>query len=167
MRQTSQRTRRRTTHAHRIGFLGLLGLVAILLVGVLSPTTALAVGTRTFKLQNLSDFEGGELDGVALDTQGRVRPGFDLGSVPVPEGTGIWDLLVQADGTVVLATGNEGKLLSVKGGQVKELADSEALAITSLASAWGGTVVMGTIPEGRVLQWKGGKLTELAKLPDV
>ena len=157
-----------TLMAGRVGAWGLALVPALVMTLVLTlSTTALAVGTRTFKLQTLSDFEGGELDGVALDTRGRVRPGFDLGKIPVTDGTGIWDILVQSDGTVLLATGNEGKLLAVKDGRVKELADSEALAITSLTSAWGGTVVMGTIPEGRVLQWKGGKLTELAKLPDV
>ena len=48
------------------------------------------------------------------------------------------------DGSLLLGTGNEGKLLKLAGGNVTVLAETKALVITSLAQAFGGAVVAGT-----------------------
>jgi hypothetical protein len=68
------------------------------------------------------------------------------------------------DGSLLLGTGNEGKLLKVAGGTVSVLAETKALVVTSLAQAFGGAVVAGTLPDGKVLKWEKGKLTDLATL---
>jgi hypothetical protein len=125
---------------------------------------ASAVGTRHFSLEKSSDFKGGDLKGVAVDSAGHVRAGFNLGSVPVLQGSAIWSALPMHDGSVLLGTGNEGKLLKLSGGAVTVLAETKALVITSLVEAWGGTVVMGTLPDGKVMKWDHGKLSDLATL---
>ena len=66
---------------------------------------------------------------------------------------------------MLLGTGNEGKLLKVQAGNVSVLAETKALAVTSLANAWGGSVVLGTLPAGKVMKWDRGKLADLATLP--
>jgi outer membrane protein assembly factor BamB len=139
--------------------------------GLLATSTLVvsagAVGTRTFELQSGDDFKGGELEGVAIDSAGRVRPGFNLGKIPVSEGVTIWSALAVGDGSFLLGTGNEGKLLELKGATVRTLAETKTLAITSLAKAWGGAVVLGTLPKGEVMKWEGGKLSTLVKLDQV
>ncbi len=127
---------------------------------------AVGVGTRRFTLEVGDDFKGGDLKGVAVDSSGRVRAGLNLGSTPVSEGSAIWSVLPQADGSWLLGTGNDGKLLKVDGAKVSVVADTKQLVVTSLTEAWGGAVVLGTLPEGKVMKFERGKLTDLAKLPD-
>jgi hypothetical protein len=131
---------------------------------LLVATHAAAVGTRRFVLDDTSELKGGDLKGVALDSQGHVRAGFGLGAVPALPATTVWSALPQADGSLLLGTGNEGKLLKLQGGAVTVLAETKALVITSLAQAFGGAVVAGTLPDGKVMKWEKGKLADLATL---
>jgi hypothetical protein len=135
-------------------------LGALLLAGA-----ALAVGTRTFELNSSDDFTGGDLQGVAVDSSGRVVAGLNLGDIPIPDATAIWSMLPLADGGLLLATGNEGKLLRVDGAKVTVAANTHAMVITSLARAWGDSVVLGTLPGGKVMRFEAGKVSTLATLP--
>src|SRR5262245_8403579 len=134
--------------------------VALLLIA----STAAAVGTRRFVLDKEADFKGGDLKGVAIDSAGHVRAGFNLGSLPIAQAPSIWSALTLKDGSLVLGTGNEGKLLKVQNGAVSVLAETKALAVTSLAEAWGGTLVLGTLPDGKVMKFERGKLSDLSTL---
>jgi hypothetical protein len=131
---------------------------------VLLAAHAAAVGTRRFVLDDTSEFKGGDLKGVALDSEGHVRAGFSLGAVPASQATAVWAALPMPDGSLLLGTGNEGKLLKVAGGTVTVLAETKALVITSLTQAFGGAVIAGTLPDGKVMKWEKGKLTDLATL---
>jgi hypothetical protein len=131
---------------------------------LLSATHAAAVGTRRFVLDEASEFKGGDLKGVALDSAGHVRAGFSLGAVPATQATSVWSALPMPDGSLLLGTGNEGKILKLAGGAVSVLAETNALVVTSLAHAFGGAVVVGTLPEGKVMKWEKGKLSELSAL---
>jgi hypothetical protein len=126
-----------------------------------------AVGTRRFVLREGKDFEGGELKGVAVDSTGKVRAGFNLGNTPVSEGTTLWCALPLRDGSLLLGTGNEGKLLRFADAKVQVVAETRAMIVTSLVEAWGGSVVLGVVPGGKVLKWDQGKLTDLVKLEGV
>ncbi len=137
---------------------------SLLGAGLVFAAHASAVGTRRFSLEKSSDFKGGDLKGVAVDSAGHVRAGFNLGSVPVLQGTSIWSALPMRDGSVLLGTGNEGKLLKLSGGAVSVLAETKALVVTSLVEAWGGAVVLGTLPDGKVMKWDHGKLSDLVTL---
>jgi hypothetical protein len=137
---------------------------SLLGAGLVFAAHASAVGTRRFSLEKAADFKGGDLKGVAVDSAGHVRAGFNLGSVPVLQGSAIWAALPLRDGSVLLGTGNEGKLLKLQGGVVSVLAETKALVITSLVEAWGGSVVMGTLPDGKVMKYDRGKLADLATL---
>jgi hypothetical protein len=124
-----------------------------------------AVGTRRFVLDKEADFKGGDLTGVAVDSAGRVRAGLSLGSVPIAQATSVWSALSLADGSTLLGTGSEGKLLKVQGGAVSVLAETKTLAVTSLAQGFGGAVLLGTLPGGKVMKWDRGKLSDLSALP--
>lgn len=127
---------------------------------------AQGVGTRRFALSSGDDFKGGDLQGVAVDSTGKVRAGLNLGAVELSDVTSVWSALVRRDGSVLLGTGNEGKLLEAKGAKVKVVAETKSLVITSIIEAWGGTVLLGTLPEGKIFQWQGGKLKEFVRLKD-
>src|SRR5215468_2256734 len=90
---------------------------------VLAPP-ALAVGTRAFELDTLDELSGGDLKGTMVDSLGRVRAGFDLGSLPIGEASSIWSALVEPGGAVLLGTGNTGKIFRAAGAQVSPFADT-------------------------------------------
>jgi hypothetical protein len=123
-----------------------------------------AVGTRRFVLQEGKDFEGGELSGVAVDSTGKVRAGLNLGTVSVSDGTTLWSALPLKDGSLLVGTGNDGKLLRYADGKLRVVGETHAMLVTSLAEAWGGVVVLGVVPGGKVLKWEHDKLTDFAKL---
>jgi hypothetical protein len=132
----------------------------------LSPASW-AVGTRRFELQRGKDFQGGDLKGVAIDSAGRVHAGLNLGALPLSDVQSVWSVLPRSDGSLLLGTGNEGKLLEVRGGSVRVLAETKALVVTSLVVGWKGDVLLGTLPSGEILRWSGGKLSPLVKLDGV
>src|SRR6185436_3368611 len=142
-----------------------LGSLVLSLLSVAAPS--LAVGTRRFELQRGKDFQGGDLKGVAIDSAGRVHAGLNLGALPLGDAQSVWSALPRSDGSILLGTGNEGKLLEVRGGSVKVLAETKALVVTSLVEGWKGDVLLGTMPKGEIMRWSGGKLSTLAKLEGV
>lgn len=142
-----------------------LALGASLFVGLATPS-ALAVGTRHFTLQTGEDFEGGDLKGVAVDSGGSVRAGFNLGSIPLSKATNVWDALRLTDGSLLLATGNEGSLLQVRGQVASVAGETKALAATSLALLKSGAVAVGTLPDGKILKFENGKVSDWVTLKD-
>src|SRR5690606_14772002 len=130
---------------------------------LLSPAVSFAVGTRHFVIEQGSDFEKGELEGVAVDSTGYLHAGLDLGKIEILDAESVWTSF-EHQGAILLGTGNEGKLFEVKTGQVREVASIEgALAITSIVRAFGKTLV-GAIPGGKLYELKGGKLEEFTEL---
>src|SRR5215831_15738528 len=113
----------------------------------------LAVGTRRFELHRGKDFQGGDLKGVAIDSAGRVHAGLNLGAVPLGDAQSVWSALSRPDGSVLLGTGNEGKLLEVRGGNVRVVAETKALVVTSLVEGWKGDVLLGTMPTGEIFRF--------------
>jgi len=138
---------------------------AVTLAGLFLSTNAEAVGTRHFVIETSSEFSAGELDGAAVDSQGFVRAGLDLGSIEVSGADNVWAAL-EHEGTVYLATGNDGKLVELKDGKTKVLATvKDAMALTSLVRAFGKTLV-GAMPGGKVYELKGDKLVEFTELKE-
>jgi hypothetical protein len=144
-----------------------LTLCSLTLSFLAMAAPSFAVGTRRFELQKGKDFQGGDLKGVAIDSAGRVHAGLNLGALPLGDVQSVWSALPRADGSLLLGTGNEGKLLEVRGGTARVLAETKSLVVTSLAEGWGGDVLLGTLPSGEVMRWAGGKLSTLVKLPGV
>jgi hypothetical protein len=129
-----------------------LVIAVTLSIGLVFIPSARAVGTRTFELDTLDELSGGDLRGAMVDSLGRVRAGFDLGSLPIGDATSIWSALTEKDGSVLLGTGNTGKVFRVAGGQILPYAETGQLAVTSLVSGFGGAVFGATIPNGRIVR---------------
>lgn len=144
----------------RIFWLAVVGATASL------ATPSPAVGTREFILDGGNDFKGGDLEGVAVDSVGRVRAGINLREIPVDQVAAIWTAFRRSDGSVLLGTGNEGKLLRLRGERVDQVSDTDALVVTAFAEAW-NELVVGTMPGGKIHRLAGGRLTPLVELEGV
>ena len=146
----------------RIG-IGAFGLASVVFFYAVAAT---AVGTRRFVLDSGDDFEGGDLSAVAVDESGVVRAGFDLGQIPVDVATVIWCALDRGDQSVLLGTGNEGKILELRDGRIRVVAETGAMVVTSMVDTWGGEIVVGALPGGKLRKFSGGRLTDWVTLPN-
>jgi hypothetical protein len=147
-------------------FAWLLGATLGLSVFV-SASPAAAVGTRRFVLEQGSDFKGGDLTGVAVDSSGRVRVGFDLLHINVEQAPVIWSVLPREDKSYLLGTGQEGKVFEFRGGRVTRTFETGGLVVTSMVEAWGGEVVMSSLPQGMLFKFDGNKLSKFAQLSGI
>lgn len=125
-----------------------------------SLLTALVVGTTVgvasaaspalWTLATQAGFLAGEVDGIAVTENGRLRLG--LTSNVVYEGTmpALWTL--HADGTSLLGgTGNQGHVVQVDArGESRVLVDVPELEFHAIATAPGQPVYAGSSPDGRV-----------------
>lgn len=148
-----------------------IGALLILSSGLLA-SPVLAVGTRTFVLDSMSDLKGGDLTGVSVDSNGNVSAGLNLGATPLPDVASVWSSVVLNDGAVLLGTGNDGKVIRVSGTQTAVAATTGQMAVSALSIAWNGDVIAGTFPEGKLFRIaagnaaKGGDAPVFATLPD-
>jgi hypothetical protein len=127
------------------------GALAVTVVSlVVAP--AGAVGTRTFQLNSLDEFKGGDLTGVSIDSNGNVRAGLSLGALPITDASSVWSSVVLADGSVLLGTGSDGKVYRVSGGKTEEAATTGQMAVSAMAIAWNGEIILGTFPEGKLFK---------------
>jgi hypothetical protein len=137
----------------------------------LAAVPAHAVGTRSFVLDTLDELKGGDLTGVAVDSNGNVRAGLTLGSIPLGDASSVWSSAVLPDGAVLLGTGNDGKILRVANGKADVVGTTGQMAVSALAIAWNGEAVAGTFPEGKLYKVNAGAgakeapATPLVELP--
>lgn len=127
---------------------------------MLAAGSAHAVGTRTFELSTIDDLSGGDLTGVAIDANGNIFAGYALGKVPVNDVQTAWSSALLADGSVLVGTGNEGKIVKVTGANATVFASTGEMAVSAMTIAWGGDAIAGTFPKGklfRVPKAGGGK----------
>lgn len=146
----------------------------ILAAALLPAKPAGAVGTRSFQLDTIDELKGGDLTGVSVDSNGNVRAGLTLGSMPITDANSVWSSVVLPDGSVLIGTGNDGKIYKVTGGKAELVATTGQMAVSALVIAWNGDVVAGTFPEGKLYKvnpnGKGEQaavLGELAAAEDV
>ncbi|HEY4120578.1 MAG TPA: WD40 repeat domain-containing protein, partial [Byssovorax sp.] len=130
---------------------------------------ARAVGTRMFQLESLDDFKGGDLTGVSIDSNGYVRAGLNLGATPMPDAAAVWSAVEAPDGSVLLGTGNDGKVFRANGGRVDLVATTGEMAVSAMAIGYGGDVFLGTFPDGKIFKISanaagGAKATVFATL---
>ncbi|HZF47148.1 MAG TPA: hypothetical protein VE093_00785 [Polyangiaceae bacterium] len=137
----------------------------------LAPSSASAVGTRTFVIDSAADLKGGDLTGVSVDSNGNVTAGLTLGATPLTDATSVWSSVVLPDSSVLLGTGSDGKIYRVTGAQATVAATTGQMAVSALAVAWNGDVIAGSFPEGKLYRLpaaggKGGDAPVFATLPD-
>ena len=139
-------------------------LAGAIALAVASP--AAAVGTRTFDLDTLDELSGGDLQGVAVGSDGVVRAGLKLGDVHVTGATTVFAALARADGSVLLGTSPGGKVMKVVGDQVSDFADTKETGVTSLVEDGRGNVYAATFPDGKIFKVSQGKADVFATLPE-
>jgi hypothetical protein len=140
------------------------------LAGVIAPSGAHAVGTRTFELDSLEQLSGGDLAGVSVGSDGIVRAGWTLGNVALPQdaGTTATCAVMLPDGSALVGTGPAagGKVVRIANDRASVLADLKETAVSALAVDKRGNVFAATT-SNKVYRLAQGKAEVFATLPDV
>lgn len=150
----------------RVSFAPTAIAFALVLLSASLSGDARAVGTRTFVLDTIDTFSGGDLKGVAVSSDGAVRAGFTLGNTPIPEASASFAAHALTDGSVLIGTSPQGKVYRLMGDAITPFADTGALAVTSIVQAKSGTVYAATIPDGKIFRISQGKAEVFTTLPD-
>ncbi|MBV9947845.1 MAG: hypothetical protein JOZ69_13410 [Myxococcales bacterium] len=148
----------------------LVALSALAGVAVAVPRDARAVGTRTFELRSLDDLSGGDLAGVSVGSDGIVRAGWTLGSVPFPDGAGktATCAVPLPDGSVLVGTGpgSGGNVVRIANDHATMYADIKESAVSALAVDKRGVAYAATT-SNKVYRLSPGKAEVFATLADV
>jgi sugar lactone lactonase YvrE len=123
-------------------------LVALALAACVAAVQAAA--PRFWRLEGTSALLEGELDGLSLDSEGRLRLGPAAETLYDLETPNAWSVAPGDDGVFYVGTGNEGRLYRVEGNEGRVIFDAEELEIHGVAVGSDGTVYAGTSPDGAV-----------------
>jgi sugar lactone lactonase YvrE len=98
-----------------------------------------------------ADFLRGDVDQLSIDEHGRLTLGPTLTKVNDAGAPFVWTALAMPDGSTLLGTGNDGKVVKVdRSGAGTVFYDSAEMEIHALAPAPNGGVFVATSPDGRI-----------------
>src|SRR5271170_4497372 len=132
----------------------IVGLVSVALLSLTSGRwTARAAKVKVWQQHTTAHFEKAQLSQAVVSSEGALRlsrklkPLADLGAAHV------WDVVEDASGNLLVATGDEGKVYKVAAdGTVSVAFDSQESQVLCLAAAPDGSVYAGTGPSGLVVR---------------
>jgi sugar lactone lactonase YvrE len=109
-----------------------------------------AITTREFALDSAGVLSAGKLEGTAVLSNGVVVPSVGTRRIAL-ENVGLArSLLVAADGTTYIGSGNDGKIWKLVGDVPTLFASTGELLVASLAMDTEGTLYAGTLPKGKI-----------------
>jgi hypothetical protein len=115
-------------------------------------TALLTAATPTFwTVSSQADFLKGEVEGLSIDSDGRVTLGPSASLIAETAAPFLWTVVAAPDGTLFAGSGNEGKVLRIaRDGGVSTFFDAAELEVHALALAPQGGLYVGTSPDGRI-----------------
>jgi outer membrane protein assembly factor BamB len=125
--------------------------IATLVLLALGPAAALrAAAPQFWRIEGARAFLEGELEGVAIDSDGRLRLGPASQPLFDPEAPNAWCVARDARGVLYVGTGNEGRVVRIEGTRGSVLFDAEELGVHAIAVGPDGRIYAATSPDGAV-----------------
>ncbi|MBI3735007.1 fibronectin type III domain-containing protein [Candidatus Sumerlaeota bacterium] len=131
-----------------------------------APFAAVATTTESVRDDNFDTLQQGELEGVALTSDGFLYPAYAREAAGDTGAEIVWSVVDQGERGILCATGHEGKLVRLnKKGEAKVIADLADSELTAMAALKDGSVVVAGAPSGRLWQLNAkDELTTLTQL---
>src|ERR1700723_195814 len=128
-------------------------LVCLLAVGILLPFSALAEHTRYWRQTDFSEFQKGTAKGVAVRSDGKLRPALKFSSFADLNLAYVWALRLNSHGQLFAAGGSDAKVLRFDdAGKPTTVFESAELAAQAIAFDSADNLYVGTSPDGKVYQ---------------
>jgi sugar lactone lactonase YvrE len=124
--------------------------VALAALAVAAAPALHAAGPQFWRLEGARTFLEGEIEGLSLDSDGRLRLGASARPLFDPEAPNAWCVARDAHGVLYVGTGNDGRVLRVDGTKGSVLFDAEELEVHAVAVGPDGRVYAATSPDGAV-----------------
>ena len=127
-----------------------ISLLTVLTVLMIRP--AFAVKTERWQLNSPQDFLHGKLNRVTVTSDGELRLGY--GSTRLGEfAKEVWCSTVGPDGTIYFGTGSPADVYAIgKDGQATKLYETDAIAVTALATDSHGNIYAATLADGKIFK---------------
>ena len=112
-----------------------------------------AQGTHLWSQSKLEEFEKGTPQGVAIESDGRLREGPGLKQVTITPSTFVWSVAVNKLGTAFVGTGSPGSVLRVAqtpGSKLFTLFETKDLSVQVVRFGPDGSLYAATLPSGKV-----------------
>jgi sugar lactone lactonase YvrE len=129
-------------------------LPAVAAVMLLSlPSLAGAAKVKVWHHSSPASYDRAHLKGAVVSSEGALRLSRQLKPLAGLDATHVWDVLEDADGSLIVATGDEGKVFKVApDGKATLLYTADDSQVLCLARAPDGAVYAGTGPVGHVVR---------------
>src|SRR5579862_1896103 len=128
-------------------------IVCLLAFAMLLPRAAHAEHTRYWKQTDFIDFQKGTAKGVAVRSDGRLRPALKFTSFADPNFAYVWALRLNSKGQLYAAGGSDAKVLRFDdAGKPTTVFESAELAAQTIAFDSSDNLYVGTSPDGKVYQ---------------
>lgn len=124
--------------------------VVVTLAILALPLVVRAAQPQFWKIEGPRDFLDGTTEGLAVDSEGRVRLSPAASVVHDPEAPYVWCLTRDAKGALYAGTGNDGKVFRIESGKASLFFDAAELEVHALAAGPDGRLYVGTSPDGKV-----------------
>ena len=122
-----------------------------LVVAILLPTSAPAEHTRYWRQTDFADFQKGTARGVAVRSDGKLRPAPKFASFADPNLAYVWALRLNSKGQLYAAGGSDAKVLRFDdAGKPTTVFESTELAAQAIAFDSTDNLYVGTSPDGKV-----------------
>jgi hypothetical protein len=120
-------------------------------IGLFWSSIGGAVQTDSFVDDEFEDFSMGDARGVAIDSDGYLKPGLSITKIAdVPQSL-VWSTVIHSNGTIYVAAGNEGQVFKVeRDGKVSEFFRATEIQIQCLAIDSSKRIYAASMPEGKI-----------------
>ena len=123
-------------------------LIALVLV---CPAVAGAAGTRSISDGSYDELAQGRLESVALTSDGFLEPSYERRVFGNSQAPIVWDALRERSGSVLCATGHDGKLMRVIDEKTSvTVADLPEPELTAMVPMEDGSTLIAAAPSGRI-----------------
>ncbi|MDR3722713.1 MAG: hypothetical protein P4L00_14035 [Candidatus Acidoferrales bacterium] len=128
-------------------------LVCLLAIAILLPVAARAEHTRYWRQTDFSEFQKGTAKGVAVRSDGRLRPAPKFDPFADPNLAYVWALRLNSHGQLYAAGGSDAKVLRFDdAGKPTTVFESTELAAQPIAFDAADNLYVGTSPDGKIYQ---------------
>ncbi len=123
-------------------------VLATLLIG----PAAQAAQPQFWEVEGASEFLNGDLQGLSVDSNGRVRLAPAAPVLHNPSAPYVWALARHGTGAIYAGTGNDGRVYRIVGEEASLFFDAPELEVHALAVDGKGHVYVGSSPDGKVYE---------------
>jgi WD40 repeat protein len=127
--------------------------VCLLAMAILLPVAVHAEHTRYWRQTDFSEFQKGTAKGVAVRSDGRLRPALNFDPFGDPNLAYVWALRLNSHGQLFAAGGSDAKVLRFDdAGKPTTVFESTELAAQAIAFDAADNLYVGTSPDGKIYQ---------------